>query len=326
MQGKSRAFCVALSRPPSPGCRQNSTIAILAETAWPTWNKCNKSNGKRAANDPENVITVPNNHPAILDLGTFQAVQAILDSRNPKQLHPRTAGSKQLLSGLLYCGLCGSSVSGYPAKSSQYFYYTCNKKRKYGTETCDLRSIDKNKFDQYLIERIHDEILTDENIEYLLRITNEEIGNETALSTEKLATIEKQLRETKKKLDNLIDAVERGDHQVAELSDRIHERKTQCDLLEKQKSELERKLKTGSGSIEFINRASVLHYVDNLRSLLDKGTPGERRMFLRSFIDRIEIYSDEVVVNYHVPLGTEKVEPTRTGALPLVSCGSGGRI
>ena len=218
------------------------------------WNKTSVKYGKHIRNNPEEVTRVPNNHPAIIDKETFDAVQAILDSHNPKTSTPRAIGSKQLLSGLLYCGICGSSMSSYPAKSGKYEYYTCNTKRKRGTKACSSKYIEKNKFDEYLIERIHAEILTDENIEHLVRITNEEIGNETEVNAERLAIVERQHAEVKKRLDRLIDAIESGQFQSPDLGERIHERKGQYDLIEKQKRDLEKKL--AGGNVEFINRAS----------------------------------------------------------------------
>lgn len=287
------------------------------------WNQ-QPGQSKSRVNKLKEAVKVPNNHPAIIDQETFDAVQATLDSRNPRLTHPRESGSKQLLKGLLYCGLCGSSVSAYPAKSSAYFYYICNIKRKQGTNVCNLRNMDKDKFERYLMERIREEILTDEHIEYLVKAANEEIGNQTEVNSEKLAVTEKQLVEAKKKLDHLIDAVENGQAVAADLADRIHERTMQCDLMETQKMELGQKLK--GGTVEFISHAAVLAYVDNLRSLLDNGTIAERRAFLRSFINRIEIFPDEVVIKYRVPSGNKQGEQPVMAVLPMVSSGSGGRI
>lgn len=114
-------------------------------------------------------------------------------------------------------------------------------------------------------------------------------------------------------------AVENGLSQASGLGERIHERKMQHDLIANQKRDLERKL--AGGNVEFINRASVLAYVDNLRDLLQKGTVAERRAFLRSFVKRIDVFPDEVKLEYRIPEGNKKVERSLREVLPSITYG-----
>jgi site-specific DNA recombinase len=120
-------------------------------------------------------------------------------------------------------------------------------------------------------------------------------------------------------MDNLIDAIENGLSQASDLGERIHERKTQYDLIAVQKDDLERKL--AGGNVEFINRASILAYVDNLRDLLQKGTVAEQRSFLKSFVKRIDVFPDEVKLEYRIPVGNKKTEQSLREVLPSITYG-----
>jgi hypothetical protein len=73
--------------------------------------------------------------------------------------------------------------------------------------------------------------------------------------------------------------------------------------------------------------ASVVRaYVEDLKALLSKGSIVEQKSFLRSFVKRIEVNLPQVVVNYTLPLKTQKVEPLEREVLPFAYDGSPGRI
>ncbi len=96
--------------------------------------------------------------------------------RSPEITHPRTVKSDYLLSGFLYCGKCGSGMLGCAAKSSRFFYYACHNYCKRGKEVCNARLINKDRLETFVIERVKANILTEENLAELVRLTNEEIG------------------------------------------------------------------------------------------------------------------------------------------------------
>src|SRR5215211_9275213 len=73
-------------------------------------NRQNKSQGRPRPKDPKEVIRIENNHPAVISYEIFEKVQALLRERSPEITHPRTINSDYLLSGLLYCGKCGSGM------------------------------------------------------------------------------------------------------------------------------------------------------------------------------------------------------------------------
>jgi len=118
------------------------------------WNHQSKSQGRPRAKDPREVIRIENNHPALIDRETFEKAQTLLRARSPEIIHPRAVHSDYLLSGLLYCGKCGSRMLGCAAKSSRFFYYACQNYCKRGKGVCDARLINKDRLEAFGIERV----------------------------------------------------------------------------------------------------------------------------------------------------------------------------
>ncbi len=124
----------------------------------------------------EDSVKVEETHPSITDKDKFFKVQKILASRTPKEIHPRTVGSGNLLNGLLKCNSCKKAYTSYSAKSGAYHYYTCQSRFKSGKDICSQGDFNIDKLDSLIIDRIKDRILTEDNIRELLNLINSEFG------------------------------------------------------------------------------------------------------------------------------------------------------
>ena len=63
---------------------------------------------------------------------TFNEVQALLQSRNPKRTPPRVVNGPTFLAGLARCGCCGAAMIQNTGKGGLYRYYCCSSKLKKG--------------------------------------------------------------------------------------------------------------------------------------------------------------------------------------------------
>ena len=178
------------------------------------WNRQHKSQGRPRPKDPKDIIRIENNHPAVIGREMFEKVQALLRERSPEITHPRTINSDYLLSGLLYCGKCGAGMLGCAAKSSRFFYYACHNYCKRGKDVCNARLINKAKIEGFVIDRIKANLLTEDNLRELVKLTNEEISQAKEQYEERLAGIEVQLEDVRRRLHKLYDALETGKLEV----------------------------------------------------------------------------------------------------------------
>ncbi len=94
-------------------------------------------------------VVVTDAHPSIVDRATFDAVQGVLATH--KQFQAGVKGSKWLLTGIAYCGHCGSRMYGRTAGRGNYTY-ACYRGITY--DSCTLRGTGGKALDAWVKERV----------------------------------------------------------------------------------------------------------------------------------------------------------------------------
>ena len=268
-------------------------------------------------------VRVENAWPGIIDRHTFELVQRKLAAKKPMVVHPRTVPSFYLLSGLLFCS-CGAAMFGHSAKSGKHFYYLCSRKFKQGRESCDARMLPKEKLERLVIDQLRSRVLTDENLEELVMLVNEELRSASANLKDKLDAIDAELRDVKVRLSRLYDALETGKLTLDDLAPRIRELRSRQDDLSRTRVQLEADI--AAQSADEVDLATVKAYANDLKSLLEEAGFAERKGFLRSFIERIEVDGDQVTIRYRLPLPGKGNPREDVRVLPIDTPGGAGGI
>ena len=241
-------------------------------------------------------------------------------SKRPQAIHPRVVPSFYLLSGMLFCS-CGRAMIGRSAKSHRYYYYMCNRSYKQGRDACAARIIPKDKLERMVIEQLKAKVLTDDNLEQIVRMVNEELRSASAELNDRLETCDMELREIKARLTRLYEVLETGKLSLDELAPRIRELRKRQDELSKARVQIEAEMI--AQGVQEVDVDLVKSYTRDLKALLDEAHITERKSFLRSFIKRIEINgNNEAVIHYHLPLPqrNNKAEGV-SEVLPMVTPG-----
>lgn len=141
--------------------------------------------------------------PAIIDKETFALAQERLKNRQIKGRN--SAKYKYLLSGLVYCGQCGSSMYGISTPSRQYVThsYVCSEKRK--SKTCHAQNYDAKSLEQIVKDAIRC---------WLINLNIDNTVNEIYKAYQSpLVDVSKEQKELDKinsKINNLIYMIEDG--------------------------------------------------------------------------------------------------------------------
>jgi len=258
-------------------------------------NKFRMVNGVKVRNEPEKVLRIENFCKSLVDKTVFEKIKAQMKERSPKVTAPRLLDSDYLLSGLLVCQKCGASMVGQSAKSRRHTYYVCNTRTKKGTDICSADRIPKDDLEDFILDNICERILTPQNLKKLVKLVNQEVKKATSHRDDDLALISKQLVEVTERLDKLYNAIETGAIDQDQIGPRITERLAEKSTLEAQKIQLE------TDPVKQVNFEEVTSIANDLRVLLLKGEVVERRRFLRSFIEKIEVALPEITVYYRIP-------------------------
>ena len=103
--------------------------------------------------DSSDIIRIPGGCPALVDQKTWHCVQKIMEQN--KKIHLQQHGQRvYILSGKVFCGLCGAKMYGNckTTRGKSHYYYVCsNGWRKH---TCSSRHIPAEELEEEVIETL----------------------------------------------------------------------------------------------------------------------------------------------------------------------------
>ncbi len=170
-----------------------------------------------------------------------------------------------------------------------------------------------------MTSHIKDCILTEENLQELVRLTNEELAQTCAEEREKLGLLQVQIAEADSRLGKIYDTLETGEFKGGELAPRIQALFQKKEELQQAKADAEEALRYQA--VDMADPQVVREYVDDLRGLLERSSIVEQRSFLKSFVDRIEVGDSEVNVYYTIPMPPSSLAEETVGVVPFVHHG-----
>ena len=260
--------------------------------------------------------------PALVDKDIFESIQAGLNGRAPKVVHPRVTSSQYLLSGLIKCRKCGAAYIGYAAKSGRNHYYVCGTTYAKGKETCPSKHLPREKLEKYVVEKIKGYLLTDENLTDLVKIINEELDGSISKYRERLEAIDREAAQWESRLDRLYDFIETKTIEPVRMAKRIAEVQDKVNEMRKARFEVEEDIRRRR--LEPLDPGAVVAYVADLKKFLESSNIFERRAFLSTFIESLEVDDGEITFNYGLPPDGAKQETVSVlGIVPSAPVKSG---
>ncbi len=238
--------------------------------------------------------------PPIVSKAQFKRVNRLMRSRAPKRTHPRRVGSTYLLSGLVRCKACNRALSGQDAKSGQFAYYVCQSIMKRGRDACETPRLNARRFEEMVVGKIRENVLTESNITELVKIVDEEMDGVASEQRQKLETIETELEEVKRKLGRVWHLVENTDLDMADASDRIREHRERQQRLEDSAAEARAILSQRREVLDDVE--TIAAYAQDMSQFLNESELTERRAFIESFVKEIVVMPDNALLRYTIPM------------------------
>jgi site-specific DNA recombinase len=246
------------------------------------------------------IVRVENAWPVIVDKKIFDRVKIQVKDRTPASLHPKRVASRYLLSGLAKCGHCGKALVGQDAKSGKFTYYVCGTLLKKGAGSCPGHYLNSKCFENTVINKIKEHVLTTDNLTRLVQMVNEEMDGLSVDCRQRLDSIIGEFADVDHRLERLYDALETGKIQIADLAPRIQQLRQRREQLQSVKFGLEQDL--SDRRVELADVETVTSYVADLRNLLSESPLTERKSFVRSFVKEVKVTGDAVLITYTMPM------------------------
>jgi len=248
-----------------------------------------KANGKRnhhSSKPVSEIIRIEDGMPAIISKELFERVKNRM-GENKKR--PGAGKSREIykLSGIIYCGKCGSAMVGnrrYAGRNrTKYLSYECSaRKRK---KTCGMKSIGAEYIENLVIEELESRVFTPEAVDMLANKIYEYAKNQNSEIKEDIKHFGKELDAVQKEIDNIVSAVARGMFHISF--------KEKMDHLELRKEELNRKLNEARLQVE-INSPTVemiKKYIAKDAGITNK-SPEEQKRIIQAYVQKVIVYDD----------------------------------
>jgi hypothetical protein len=226
-------------------------------------------------------IKIEGGVPAIISKEVFDRVQKRL------QLNRQAPGRgkaqvRYLLSQKLFCGHCGSVMTGDCGTSQSgetYHYYTCSNRKRF--RSCDKKNVRKEWIEQIVVEDAL-ALLTDEHIEELADMAVHQTEVELSQNTI-IPALKADIQDVERSITNLLKLAEKG-ADSSSLCNRLHE-------LETQKKDLEKRLDTELKEIVVLEKDHIVWWLHKF-SKGDINDPYFRSQVIDMLVNSVTIWDE----------------------------------
>ena len=220
--------------------------------------------------------------PRIVSDELYHRVQEVLKMKKGTKSR-QTENGEYLLTGKLFCGLCGSAmigISGTSHTGEKHFYYSCNQQRI--EKTCTKKYARRDWLEFSVASSVCEYILQEDVIDWITKGYTaflKQCREESMLSV-----FEAELADVNKGIKNIMTAIEAGIF-TSTTKDRLLE-------LEAEKKSLETSIALEKATQEDISP-------DQIRYLLQSFAQGDlhskkyQALVISSFVDKVFVYDNE---------------------------------
>lgn len=240
-------------------------------------------------------VVIDGGVPAIIDKGTFERVQLMLE-KNKKTKAKYTAKVDYLLSGKIYCGHCGAALIGESGRSKNgtvHHYYKCSGRKR--LHNCDKKTERKEWLEQTVVEETVKHVLTSENINLIadkvVELIEKDLNDNSTLTA-----LTESLRDTNNKIKNLIKALEQGI-----ISSATQERLSE---LEDVRGQLMVQIDEEKASVPIITKDEIVYWLESFQNGDVTSVEYQKRV-IDTLVSSVYVFDDgdggrKLIINFNI--------------------------
>lgn len=261
----------------------------------------------------EEWIVVEGGLPAIIEEDVFNKVQ-IKMKRNKQNGGAFKAKEVYLLSGLVYCGECGSGMYGNTRpcgrNKTRYASYRCSDRQNH--KGCRNKELRKEYLDNYVLDELYKCLFSDASINKLVGMLNDYSRRKAEASDSDLGLVRRELTKLNEKISKVVRLVSESEVSIDTVKEELKRLEELKQLAEGQLREL-----TLENESTVITEEKIRELVERSRDFVRTKNIPECRNFIESYVERVTVYHDRVEVQFkiHIP------DDSRENLVPLKSEG-----
>ena len=171
---------------------------------------------------------------------------------------------------------------------------------KRGSGACNAPRLNARRFEELVVGKIRENVLTESNIRELVKLVAEEMDGVAKEQQQRLETVESELVDVKRRLDRLYNLVETTDLDVDDFKLRIREHRERQEKLEASAAAARALLSQRREVLDEVE--TITAYTRDLSVFLNESELTERRAFIESFVKEIVVMPSNAVVRYTWPV------------------------
>lgn len=177
-------------------------------------------------------IEDPEGIPVIIDRKTFEEAQKRMQEKSFTKKRTDIKEGPYHLAGRLFCGLCGSPMTGESARSKSgriFKYYSCVNRKKH---QCEKSRIPKDWIEERVIRIVNDQILTDDMIERFVDACRKNMDN--IAEQDSVADLYRaEMEDNDRKIHNITKAIADGgwSKSLSQMLDELEARQEELQIL-----------------------------------------------------------------------------------------------
>ena len=253
-----------------------------------TIQKSGKSNQMR---DMDEWIVAVGKHKGLIAGADWVKVQDMLNQNRSKS-YRKPKSNVALLSGLLYCGNCGSFMrpklsQRTNVQGEKIYSYLCETKERSRCKLCNSKNPNGNELDKMVCEQV--KLISEDSSYFMTNLVNvqKKLEGNREEYNQQLDVLKKELQENEQQIANLVDTLAKTPNTpafdyITEQINTLHEKN---EKIKNRTHELESLTKNHLYSSEEFDRTKEL--LKSFGQSFDTMSVEQKRMALRAFIRRI---------------------------------------
>ena len=263
----------------------------------------------------EDQIRIPGGMPKIVDDETFARVQSILASR--KRHGRRTGKRTYLLTGMVFCGLCGyrycgdAMQTGGEKNRSVIGTYFCNNRKNHGAHACGNQNIHQQPLEELVLRKIEEIVFDESRIPGIVQAYQQLNQRESGEEGEKIRTLRQNLKTVEQKIANIVNVITNtGSAALVNQLNQLEKEKEQLDFQIQVESRDRREKELDENAIrEAFRQAQKMFHSRTLPQL---------EQLINLYLDKVLVYPDYVEIHLNnVP--TNLLPPSEPQDKPAIS-------
>ena len=260
----------------------------------------------------EDQIRIPGGMPKIVDDETFARVQAILTSR--KRHRRQKSKRNYLLTGLVFCGLCGHRYCGDSMQTGKdrkvVGTYACNNRNNHGARICRNQNVRQQPLEELVLRKIEETVFDESRIPDIVRAYRELSQQEEGEDKDKIRTLRQNLKTVEQKITNIVNII--ANTGSAALVTQLTQLEREKELLDVQIQEEERSTEESE-----LDEEGILTAFRQAQKMFHNGTLPQMEQIINLYLDRVVVFPDYVEIHLNnVP--TNLLNPSETKDEPAL--------